>query len=88
MFKIPTQTTAGEYLLRVDAPWVTGLTWNRWDPADKINRSQLYPSCVQILVKSNATGPLPPGVRIPEDMSAESPGTSVLFLSSVSILLM
>jgi len=62
-FKIPEQTPAGAYLLRVD------MVYNYyWSPA------QLYPSCAQILVESAATGALPKGVKIPEVLFPDMPG--------------
>ena len=62
-FVIPTQTPAGQYLLRVDMIYNYGKTV-----------AQLYPSCAQIQVESSATGELPKGVKIPETLYPEMPG--------------
>ena len=62
-FKIPTQTPAGLYLLRVD------LVFNYWHTP-----AQLYPSCAQIRVESTATGSLPKGVKFPEVYDPKAPG--------------
>lgn len=63
-FKISEQTPAGAYLLRVD------LVFNYWNTV-----AQLYPSCAQIIVESNATGALPKtGVRFPEAYEPSMPG--------------
>jgi hypothetical protein len=62
-FKIPEQTPAGQYLLRVDH------VFNYWrSPA------QLYPSCAHIEVESTASGGLPEGVKFPEAYEPDMPG--------------
>ncbi|KAI1284704.1 glycoside hydrolase [Xylaria sp. FL0933] len=73
-FKIPLQTPPGQYLLRIDMIW----------PGTVINQSndtlyaQLYPSCAQIQVESDAsTNTLPKGINIPEGLSPSSPGMTV-----------
>lgn len=63
-FKIPEQTPAGPYLLRVD------MVFNYWNSV-----AQLYPACAQIVVESNATGTLPAtGVKFPEAYDPSMPG--------------
>jgi hypothetical protein len=62
-FKIPTQTPAGAYLLRVD------MVFNYWN-----SPAQLYPACAQVLVEGNATGALPKGVKFPEVYDPSMPG--------------
>ncbi|KAI0134080.1 glycosyl hydrolase family 61-domain-containing protein [Xylariales sp. AK1849] len=69
LFKIPSQTPAGQYLLRVDEIW-PGLE----EPGFSHALGQFYPSCAQLLVESDVSGPLPEGIRIPEDLSHTSPG--------------
>ncbi|ETS73783.1 hypothetical protein PFICI_14729 [Pestalotiopsis fici W106-1] len=74
IFKIPAQTPAGQYLLRMDEV-NTGLeehnaVFNSTSPA------QLYPSCAQIQVESDFTDPLPQGIKIPEALQHTSPGMS------------
>jgi hypothetical protein len=63
VFKIPAQTPAGEYLMRMDIIW-----------GSRGAGSQLYPSCAQIRVESDSTTTLPEGVRIPEAFTPTSPG--------------
>lgn len=71
VFKIPAQTPEGDYLLRTDLIW-PGFDWPEI-PSSGI--AQLYPSCAQIHVVSEATGELPKGgISIPEDFSHTSPG--------------
>lgn len=72
MFKVPTQTPAGQYLLRIDEV-NTGLeehneVYNSTSPA------QIYPSCAQIEVVSRYDDALPEGILIPEALSHTSPG--------------
>jgi hypothetical protein len=70
VFKIPQQTPAGEYLLRMDLIW-PGL----WQPPIYVSDgAQFYPTCAQILVKSNVTGSLPEGIKIPEGFNKTEPG--------------
>lgn len=68
MVKIPAETPAGQYLLRVDLIFL-GL-----DYLGAVTGGQLYPSCVQLLVQSPIKGNLPKGIKIPEDFSNSSPG--------------
>lgn len=63
-FKIPEQTPAGEYLLRVD------LVFNTW----QVDYAQTYPSCAHIEVTSAASGSLPSGVKFPEVYRPDMPG--------------
>lgn len=70
-FRIPAQTPAGEYLLRVDIVWADG--WNEWRTAP-FDQAQMYPSCVQLRVESESRAVLPEGVRIPEIFQWEQPG--------------
>jgi hypothetical protein len=72
VFKIPQQTPAGEYLLRMDLIW-PGL----WQPPIYVSDgAQFYPTCAQILVKNNVTGSLPEGIKIPEGFNTTEPGMS------------
>jgi hypothetical protein len=65
-FKIPEQTPAGAYLLRVD------LVFNYWN-----SPAQLYPACAQIVVESSAFGALPKtGIKFPEAFDPGMPGKS------------
>jgi hypothetical protein len=68
--KLPKQTPAGQYLIRFDTIWPGTLQ----DSGAVNNYAQIYASCAQIEVESEYTGPLPKGVRIPEDMDVGSPG--------------
>ncbi|CAI6340687.1 unnamed protein product [Periconia digitata] len=68
-FKIPKQTPAGQYLMRID------LMWPGTKEAEQ-NDAQMYPGCAQIEVESEYTGSLPEGgVKIPEDLATGKPGT-------------
>ncbi|CAG9988149.1 unnamed protein product [Clonostachys byssicola] len=70
IFDIPKQTPAGEYLLRLDLIW-PGL----WEPPIYVSDTpQIYATCAQILVESDATGPLPEGIEIPADLNTTTPG--------------
>lgn len=70
IFDIPEQTPAGEYLLRLDLIW-PGL----WEPPIYVSDTpQIYASCAQILVESNAPGPLPEGIEIPAGLNTLTPG--------------
>lgn len=63
-FKIPEQTPAGAYLLRVD------MVYNY---ADHV--AQVYPSCAHIMVESGVMGALPKtGVKFPEAYYPDMPG--------------
>jgi hypothetical protein len=63
-FRIPEQTPAGTYLLRVD------MVFNYWTTP-----AQLYPACAQIIVESTATGALPAtGIKFPEAYDPSMPG--------------
>ncbi|KFA73044.1 hypothetical protein S40288_03256 [Stachybotrys chartarum IBT 40288] len=65
VFRIPEQTPAGDYLLRLDLIW-PGL----YQPPIYVGgQAQMYASCAQISVKSNVNGSLPQGIRIPEDLT-------------------
>lgn len=70
-FKIPEQTPAGQYLMRMDVPW-SGMINPYIHHGEAL--TQLYPSCAQINVRSKATGQLPKGVKIPEIFSPDVPG--------------
>ncbi|KAF1973817.1 hypothetical protein BU23DRAFT_567922 [Bimuria novae-zelandiae CBS 107.79] len=68
-FKIPKQTPAGQYLLRIDLMWPGTREWGD-------GLAQLYPGCVQIEVESVVKGSLPKGgVKIPEILARGKPGT-------------
>ncbi|KAF2004387.1 hypothetical protein P154DRAFT_572046 [Amniculicola lignicola CBS 123094] len=73
IFKVPKQTPAGQYLMRVDLAW-PGFVYKLG--ADLISdvQGQLYPSCAQIEVESDVTGSLPKGIKIPEDLQPKSQG--------------
>lgn len=72
--KIPKQTPAGQYLLRVDQIW-PGYYWKEGNTIVRGSEGQLYPSCAQIEVESEVVGgKLPKGIKIPEDFSPASPG--------------
>jgi primosomal replication protein N len=62
-FKIPAQTPAGKYLLRVD------LVYNYWQ-----TEAQLYPTCAHIEVENSVSGDLPKGVKFPEAYEPSMPG--------------
>lgn len=47
---------------------------------------QMYPSCAQIQVESNAQGVLPKGISIPKDFSHESPGMLCSFTFHLSVV--
>jgi hypothetical protein len=48
--------------------------------------AQMYPTCAQIEVESDSSlEALPKGIRIPEDMSQESPGKVPQALSSIQL---
>ncbi|KAI1429620.1 glycoside hydrolase [Xylaria sp. FL1777] len=73
-FNIPPQTPPGEYLLRIDMIW-PGTVMQQYN--DTLY-AQMYPSCAQIRVESDAfNNTLPKGIRIPEDLSPSSPGMMV-----------
>jgi hypothetical protein len=73
IFKIPKQTPAGQYLLRIDLIW-PGLLYNLRGQIVTDGEAQLYPSCAQIEVESEIEGSLPQGIHIPEDVRKKSPG--------------
>ncbi|KAI0534911.1 glycoside hydrolase [Xylaria digitata] len=74
-FSIPPQTPPGQYLLRIDLIW-PGATMKAYN--DNTVYAQMYPSCAQIQVESDAIdGMLPKGIKIPEDLSPSSPGINV-----------
>ena len=71
-FKIPSQTPAGQYLLRIDGLWPA-----RNDVAYE-SLAQHYPGCAQIEVESSFRGSLPSGgVKIPESLAYGQPGTDL-----------
>lgn len=76
-FKIPKQTPAGQYLLRMDSVnlgFHVGQNW-KWQNAE----TQVYPGCAQIEVESEYSGNLPEGsVSFPEALYNEAPGMSQL----------
>ncbi|KAI9159064.1 putative endo-beta-1,4-glucanase D [Paramyrothecium foliicola] len=76
IFKLPKQTPTGQYLLRVDLIW-PGLLWIKDGKVITDGHAQFYASCAQIEVESDASGSLPCGIRIPEDVSLKSPGMQV-----------
>jgi hypothetical protein len=76
IFKVPKQTPAGQYLLRVDLIW-PGLLYILDGKVISDGEAQLYPSCAQIEVESEATEPMPQGISIPEDLGTKSPGCQV-----------
>jgi hypothetical protein len=65
---IPKQTPAGKYLLRVDQPYY----------GSGNSDAQMYPTCAQIEVMGGVSGDLPKGIKIPEDLQNESPGTYIV----------
>ncbi|KAH7122837.1 glycosyl hydrolase family 61-domain-containing protein [Dendryphion nanum] len=69
--KLPPQTPAGKYLLRIDQIWPGG-----GDPSGGAGSDpQHYPACAHIEVESNSnSNPLPKGVKIPEVLCRECPG--------------
>ncbi|KAI1865416.1 uncharacterized protein JN550_008464 [Neoarthrinium moseri] len=75
MFKIPAQTPAGQYLLRMDEI-NTGLEEHN-EAFNSSSPAQLYPSCAQIQVESDYSGDLPRGIPIPESFSHTSPGMAI-----------
>ncbi|KAK9771610.1 putative Glycoside hydrolase [Seiridium cardinale] len=75
VFKVPAQTPAGQYLLRIDEI-NTGLEEHN-DGFNSTAPAQIYPSCAQIQVESDYSGELPAGINIPEDLSHTSPGMAV-----------
>ena len=77
VFKIPEQTPAGQYLMRMDLPW-SGMINQYINHGDVL--TQLYPSCAQLNIKSSATGSLPKGVKIPEIFSPDVLGAFVFLL--------
>ncbi|KAF1994663.1 hypothetical protein P154DRAFT_613009 [Amniculicola lignicola CBS 123094] len=70
-FKIPTQTPAGQYLMRMDIIW-SGMTDNYTKIGDSLG--QMYPSCAQLNIVSGSKVAFPQGVKIPEIFSPEAPG--------------
>jgi hypothetical protein len=72
-FKIPAQTPAGQYLMRMDV-----LMAGRNDEYIKIGElgsyAQMYPSCAQLNIVSDSQTPFPKGVKIPEIFAPENPG--------------
>jgi hypothetical protein len=70
VFKIPKQTPAGDYLLRMDLIW-PGL----YEPPNYVaGGSQFYATCAHIRVESETEGPLPEGILIPEGVRDTEPG--------------
>lgn len=56
------------------------LIWPGMDYLGSYSPAQLYPSCAQLVIEGESSGPLPKGIIIPEDLSHYSPGkTSMLF---------
>ncbi|KAF2205228.1 hypothetical protein GQ43DRAFT_437244 [Delitschia confertaspora ATCC 74209] len=72
-FKIPAQTPAGHYLMRMDVIW-SGMT-NEYNPVgEKGILAEMYPSCAHLNIVSNSTAVFPKGVKIPEIFAPEAPG--------------
>ncbi|KAI0397556.1 glycosyl hydrolase family 61-domain-containing protein [Xylariaceae sp. FL0594] len=69
LFNLPKETPAGQYLLRLDMA----------NPGRvNVTNAQIYATCAQIEVVGDAgNGTLPKGIRIPEDMTDDSPGMSM-----------
>lgn len=64
--KLPPQTPAGQYLLRID---------QIWPGAGSSAPPQQYPACAHIEVEPNShSNPLPKGVKIPESLCSDCPG--------------
>ncbi|RWA12842.1 hypothetical protein EKO27_g2240 [Xylaria grammica] len=71
IFDIPSQTPAGEYLLRIDLIWA----YPYYDQPVKGGYTQIYPSCVQVRVENSIQGSLPAGgIKIPEDLCQNCTG--------------
>jgi hypothetical protein len=68
VYKIPPQTPAGDYLMRMDQIW-PGIY-----PADCWVMAQMYPTCAQIRVESTSSLELPGGIKLPRDVIHFSPG--------------
>jgi hypothetical protein len=62
IFKLPEETPPGKYLMRMDTNWPRG------NYPGSVEDVQYFPTCAQIEVGSEATGELPKGFRIPEDV--------------------
>ncbi|KAF2263084.1 hypothetical protein CC78DRAFT_605021 [Lojkania enalia] len=72
VFNVPPQTPAGQYLMRLDIIWSGFIP--QGDGTFPPILGQMYPSCAQIEIESDSSGPLPRGVRIPEIFSPNSTG--------------
>ena len=72
IFKLPKETPKGQYLLRAASVWQG--SWYTYEGVPHISEGQLYHSCAQIQVESDATGSLPKGVLIPEAFQYDKPG--------------
>ncbi|KAF2106161.1 glycosyl hydrolase family 61-domain-containing protein [Lophiotrema nucula] len=67
-FKIPVQTPPGQYLMRMDVPWIGQVNSYGHVP------TQMYPSCAQLSIRSNSTAAFPKGVKMPDIFMPEAPG--------------
>jgi hypothetical protein len=73
-FKIPQQTPPGRYLMRMDVVW--SYFYSEWTPSEQWY-GQMYPTCAQINVVSEASSEWPPkdaAVKIPEIFYPLEPG--------------
>ncbi|KAK3319417.1 glycoside hydrolase [Apodospora peruviana] len=79
-FKIPPQTPAGQYLMRMDVV-MSGVVTEWTKPGDLGILAQFYPSCAQLNILSNATTTttLPKGVAIPEIFAPDRPGMTTSY---------
>jgi hypothetical protein len=72
---LPKQTPHGQYLLRLDSVYIGGMITYPGETEESLYRNaQVYGACVHIDVESEASGPLPKGIHIPEDIMTPSPG--------------
>ncbi|KAF2742262.1 lytic polysaccharide monooxygenase [Sporormia fimetaria CBS 119925] len=72
IFKIPAQTPAGQYLMRMDVIWSGWQSEYIKPPAAGL--AEMYPSCAQLNIVSDSTKELPQGVKIPEIFDIWEPG--------------
>ncbi|KAF2280138.1 uncharacterized protein EI97DRAFT_429896 [Westerdykella ornata] len=72
-FKIPPQTPAGKYLMRMDVVW-SGLTNQYIKIGEPGSLAQMYPSCAHLDIQSDSRAPFPAGVKIPDIFAPEAPG--------------
>lgn len=70
-FRIPSQTPAGQYLMRMDLMWPTTFQY-------QADGAQMYPTCAQLNIvneSGNSSSSWPKGVKIPEVFKSGMPGT-------------